>query len=95
LRTARMMYSIILLSGERLREREMAEAQEEVSSVVVLVTLLACVKEEEGCMNRVLQLCEDAVESCTGAAGGGEWDPWYFRLEWGVWLGRWRDGFGY
>lgn len=41
LRTARMRNSTNLLSEERLRDVEMAEAQEEVSSVVVLFVPLA------------------------------------------------------
>lgn len=86
-----MMMLTTLLAGDRLREREMAEAQVEVSSVVVLCRLLVCVR---GCVGVVLQLCEDAVEGCAGAAGGGEWDPWDFRLEWGGWWRGWRVGAG-
>ena len=43
-----------------------------------------------------LQLCEDAVEGCAGAAGGGKGEPWRFA-DCGGGCGGWmvvRWGFG-
>jgi len=75
-----MRKSTSLLSEDRLREVEMAEAQEEVSSVVVLFHVVSVCAREEA-MGEVSQLCEDAVESCTGPAGCCEGDPWDFGLD--------------
>ena len=43
-----------------------------------------------------IQFCEDAVEGCAGAAGGGQGEPWCFA-DYGGWCTGWmviRRGIG-
>lgn len=80
IRTPRIMNSMNLLELERCRELEMALDQDVVSSVVVLSfsqSVFACCATGEK-RGGLLQFCEDAVESCAGAAGGGEGEPGSF-----------------
>lgn len=98
-RTARIRNSTILFVAERPNEVEIAEAQEEVSSVVVLFMLGVGEFGQEG---TGAQLCKDAIEGCAGAAEGGQGDPGELAAAAGCGCGGvggwdcfWNEGFGY
>ena len=65
-----MRNSMNLLPASRPKAVEIAPAQEEVSSVVVLFCLSVIAAKRFGCIADV-QLCENAIDGCAEAAKEG------------------------